>query len=173
MTASDFMHIHCGFFLRVGGHPHMPRRRPGGRWRLAQLSWAICSKAYRNIPRNEADESSIDEIRVLDPRHPLYGRSFRVIRRSAHRGGNFPLSYEVEHRNGSSLLIPIAATEWHEPSNIRPKLSIESLRDLVSAVDSLDSDDEHKPKRSLGNAVAKPEAAGCRRHRRGLGGGAS
>ena len=42
-------------------------------------SSAICSKALRNIPSAKADESFSEVIRVLDPRHPLYGRSFRVI----------------------------------------------------------------------------------------------
>src|SRR5690242_16871736 len=81
------------------------------------------AKAYRNIPSCESDESPIEEVRVLDPLHPLYGRSFRVIRRSTQRGGNFLPSYEVEHCNGSSLLIPIAVTEWHDSPNKRTILS--------------------------------------------------
>ena len=90
--------------------------------RTSAASRARRTKSYRNIPCSEADESSIDEIKVLDPRHPLYGRSFRVLRRSTHRGGNFPPSYEVEYRNGSSLLIPVAATEWHDSPNDQLKL---------------------------------------------------
>src|SRR4051812_43430369 len=97
--------------------------------------------------------STIDEVKGLDPRHPLYGRSFRVLRRSTHRGGNFPPSYEVEYRNGSSLLIPVAATEWHDSPNDQIKLCIEALRELVCTVDCLDSHDEHKSKRSLDNTV--------------------
>lgn len=131
------------------------------------------TRAYRNIPSGEPDEASIDEVKVLDPRHPLYGRSFRVIRRSTHRGGNFPSSYEVEYRNGSSLLIPVAATEWHDSPYNQLKLCIEALRDLVCAVDCLDSHDEHKAKRSLDNTVAGSEAAGDRRPRRRPGGGRS
>src|SRR5215213_4526326 len=131
------------------------------------------AKSYRNIPCSEADASSIDEITVLDPRHPLYGRSFRVLRRLTYRGGNFPLSYEVEFRNGSSLLIPIAATEWEDSPNDQLKLCIEALRDLVHAVDCLDSHDEHRTKRSLDNTVAGSEAAGDRRPRRCPGGGRS
>jgi hypothetical protein len=127
------------------------------------------SRTYRNIPSGESDESPIDEITVLDPRHPLYGRSFRVIRRSTHRGGNFPPSYEVEHCNGSSLLIPIAATEWHESENDQTKLSIEGLLDLVSVIDCFDSH-EHESKRSLGNTAASSTASDRRRRRRSLGG---
>src|SRR5215213_2492221 len=131
------------------------------------------AKSYRNIPCSEADASSIDGITVVDPRHPLYGRSFRVLRRSTHRGGNFPPSYEVEYRNGSSLLIPVAATEWHDSPNDQLKLCIEALRDLVHAVDCLDRHDERKTKRSLDNTVAGSEAAGGRRPRRCPGGGRS
>jgi hypothetical protein len=76
---------------------------------LTQRFWAATSaadsasrslpaKAFRNIPSGESDESSVDVIEVQDQRHPLYGRSFRVIRLVAHRGGDFPPSYEVEYR---------------------------------------------------------------------------
>src|SRR5690242_19711545 len=131
----------------------------------ARLSLPRLAKAYRNILCSEADGPSIDEIKVLDPRHPLYGRSFRVLRRSTHRGGNFPPFYEVEYRDGSTLLIPVAATERHDLSNDQIKLCIEALRDLVRAVDCHDSHDEHKTERPLDNTVAGSEAAGSRRPR--------
>jgi hypothetical protein len=153
---------------------------------LTRLSWveepsarrsvanrARQTKAYRNIPCSEADGPSIDEIKVLDHRHPLYGRSFRVLRRSTHRGGKFPPFYEVEYRDGSTLLIPVAATEWHDSPNDQIKLCLEALWDLVCAVDCLDSHDEHKSERPLGNTVAGSEAAGSRRPRRRPGGGRS
>src|ERR1700736_4144196 len=104
------------------------RRRPTALWRSRQHSSPTCSRAYRNIPAGESDESSTEVIRVLDPRHPLYGRSFHVIRRSTHRGGNFPPSYEVEYRNGSTLLIPVAATEKYVRDTNQTKLSIEAVR---------------------------------------------
>src|SRR3954467_15790495 len=141
--------------------------------KVAHLFQMARAKAYRNIPCSEADEASIDEIKVLDPRHPLYGRSFRVLRRSTHRGGNFPPSYEAEYRNGSSLLIPVAVTEWHDSPNDQLKLCLEALRDLVHAVDCLDSHDEHKTKRSLDDTVAGSEAASGRPPRRCPGGGRS
>src|SRR6202043_3898913 len=106
----------------------------------------------------ESHQSSTDVICVLDPRHPLYGRSFRVIRRSTHRGGNFPPSYEVEYRNGSSLLIPIAATEATVSANDQIKLSIGALQDLISVVDCLDNY-EYEPKRSLDDTVASSTAS--------------
>jgi hypothetical protein len=125
--------------------------------------------AYRNIPSCESDESLIEEIRVVDPQHPLYGRSFRVIRRSTHKGSNLPPSYEVEYSNGSSLLIPIAATEWHAPLNYPTILSINALQDILSVVDCF-YNHEHGSKRSLGDPAADTTAPDRRRRRRSLGG---
>lgn len=52
------------------------------------------AKAYRNITFCESDESAVEVIQVVDPRHPLYGRSFRVIRRSTHHEGSSAPAYE-------------------------------------------------------------------------------
>ena len=130
------------------------------------------ARAFRNIPSGEADESFAEVIEVLDPRHPLYGRSFRVICRSSHKGGNFPPSFEVEHRGGTSLLVPISATESDGLCANRPKLSIEALCELISAVECLESD-EHGSERSLGSAAAGSTATDRRGHRRGSGGDVS
>jgi hypothetical protein len=127
------------------------------------------AKAFRNIPSGESDESLAEVIQVLDPRHPLYGRSFRVIRRSAHRGGNFPASYEVEYRNGISLLVPISVTELYVIGPNQTKLSIESLRELTVAAECLECD-ERRSKGSLGGAAASSSAPDRRRRRRSLGG---
>jgi hypothetical protein len=48
-------------------------------------------------------------VTVLDPAHPLFDGAFRVVR-MVHRGGNHPIGYEVEYRDGASLLIQVAAT---------------------------------------------------------------
>jgi len=64
---------------------------------VGSASLSLRTKAFRNVPSGESDESLLEVVQVQDPRHPLYGRSFRVIRRVAHRGGNFPPSYEVEY----------------------------------------------------------------------------
>jgi hypothetical protein len=127
------------------------------------------AKAYRNIPSGESDESLAEVIQVLDPRHPLYGRSFRVIRRSAHRAGNFPASYEVEYRNGVSLLVPISVTELYVIGPNQTKLSIESLRELTVAAECLEYD-ERRSKGSLGGAATSSSAPDRRRRRRSLGG---
>jgi hypothetical protein len=128
------------------------------------------ARAYRNIPSGEADESSIEEIRVVDPRHPLYGRSFRVLRRSNHGRGGFAPFYEVEYRSGTSLLIPVSAIDYDKSGNNETKLSIAALHDLLSMIDCFDSH-EYSSRSSLGDAVADSTASDRRRRRRSLGGG--
>ena len=102
---------------------------------------------------------------MLDPRHPLYGRSFRVIRRTAPRGGNFPPSYEVEYLNGVTLLVPIDVTQPNISGPNQTKLSIEALQELVVAVECLEQD-EHRAKGSLGGAGTDPATADRQRNRR-------
>ncbi|MER9972174.1 hypothetical protein, partial [Mesorhizobium sp. M0060] len=130
------------------------------------------AKAYRNIPAGESDESSVEVVRVLDPCHPLYGRSFRVIRRVAHHRGNFPPSYEVEHRDGSTLLIPVTATQKYVEKANQTKLSVEAVRDLVAVAECLEGHD-HRPQEPMGDAVTSFAASNPRRRRRGSGGGVS
>jgi hypothetical protein len=135
----------------------------------ASANQCLPTKGFRNIPSGEADESLAEVIQVLDPHHPLYGRSFRVIRRSAHRVGNFPPSYEVEYRNGVSLLVPVSVTDSSVITPNRTKLSIEALRELITAVECLESD-EHRSKGSLDGAAADSSASDRRRRRRSSGG---
>jgi hypothetical protein len=126
-------------------------------------------KVFRNIPSGESDESSADVVEVLDPHHPLYGRSFRVIGRVTHRVGNFPLSYEVEYGDDGSLLVPISVTEPYDIETNQTKLSIEALVELILAVECLECH-EHGSTRSVGGAAAGSTASDRRRRRRGSGG---
>jgi hypothetical protein len=82
------------------------------------------------------------------------------------RGGNVPASYEVEYRDGSSLIIPVKATEPCELNLNQTKLSIEALLDLVSVAESID-DDEYRSKISLVSAVADAAASDRRRRQHG------
>jgi hypothetical protein len=104
--------------------------------------------------------------------HPLFGRTFRVIRHLVHRGGTFPVSYEVEHGDDASLLIPAAVTEPQNGPKNRTKLSIEALQDLISVVEQLENHADQAG-RPLGHAAAGPAAPNRRRDRRGAGGGVS
>ena len=138
------------------------------RYRLRR--WPTCSKAFRNIPSRDADESLIEVVQVRDPRHPLFGKSFRIIRRTVDRAGNVPASYEVEHRNGSTLLISVQATEQYETAANQFKLSIDALKDLVCLADGLGSD-ECRSQGSLdctGSDIAASDSRG-RRDRTGGG----
>ena len=134
-------------------------------------SRCLPAKGLRNTPSSEADESFPDEILVRDPRHPLYGCSFRVVGRTSHRGGNFSPFYEVEYRDGVTLRVPVTATEPLAPSAALTKLSMDSLRDLLNVVDC--NDHEHGTRSSLDDAAADPATTDRRRYRRGSGGGLS
>ncbi len=134
------------------------------------LSYDGHSKVLRNIPSGEAHESFPKEIRVLDPRHPLYGQSFRVMGRLPFRGGNFLPSYEVEYRQGVTLLVPVAATECHTLPDTLTKLSIEALLDLLNVVDCRDHD-EHRTRSSLVDPAADASTTDRRRSCRSSGGG--
>lgn len=140
------------------------------RFVLAPASRSLRAKVYRNIPSGESDESFPEEIRVRDPRHPLYGKVFRVLGRSRHRGGNFEPSYEVEYRNGVTLLVPVAAAEHPNLPSARTKLSVDVLYDLLNAVECLHHH-EHGTRTSLDDAAADPATTDRRRYRRGSGGG--
>jgi hypothetical protein len=120
-----------------------------------------------NIPSRESDESSVVEVTVLDSAHPLFGRTFRVIR-SVRPGGGMPISYEVEHRDGASLLVPVAVTEPQMQAQNRTKLSIEALHDLTMAVEQHDADRSERP---VGRAAGCAAAPGRRRSRGSAGGG--
>ncbi len=89
-------------FQKSGDQPDVIRPILAATFVAGASNRSLPAKASRNIPSGESDESLAEVIQVLDPLHPLYGQSFRVIRRSAHRGGNFPPSYEVEYRNGQA-----------------------------------------------------------------------
>ena len=139
------------------------------RAREGATSPARRSKAFRNIPSGESDESWVDVVEVLDPHHPLYGRTFRVIRHVPRGSGNFSPSYEVEYLQSHSLLVPITVTEPYNPKTNQTKLSIEALRDLVLAAECLESH-ERGSERSVGGAAAGSTASNRRRRRRGPGG---
>ena len=157
---------------RMSGGPAPIPPPLGERSGADAASQCLPAKALRNIPSGEADESLAEVIQVLDPRHPLYGRSFRVVRRAVHQGGNFLPSYEVEYRHGTSLLVPVSATEPDVIGSTPTKLSIEALRELIEAAECLERD-EHGSERSLGGAAAGSSASDHRRRRRGSGGDVS
>lgn len=80
-------------------------------------------------------------------------------------------SYEVEYRDGVTLLVPVAATEHPASSVAFTKLSMDALRELLNVVDY--SDHEHGTRSSLDDAAADPTTTDRQRDRRGSGGGLS
>jgi hypothetical protein len=44
-------------------------------------SRSLPARGLRNVPDSESDESFTEVVEVKDPHHPLWGRSYRVIRK--------------------------------------------------------------------------------------------
>lgn len=136
--------------------PHAPAERCGrgssNRYRRA--------KAYGNTPARESDESSLEEIAVVDPHHPLLGRKFKVIRRV---GGNRGTpSYEVEYLGTYRLLVPIASTESSAAVENHTKLSLEGLNDLILTVELIENGDDRSGQ-ALGAAAGELATSDCGR----------
>lgn len=125
---------------------------------------------FGDTPFGDADESFPEEVQVLDPRHPLFGRRFQVLGRSLFRRGSSSPFYEVAYCDGVTLNVPVAVTEPCALHTSPTKLSVEALLDLLNVI-SLDH--EHGTRRSLDDAADHAEAPDRRRHSRGFGGGLS
>jgi hypothetical protein len=130
---------------------------------------SLRARGLRNVPDSESDESFTEVVEVRDPHHPLWGRSYRVIRKIGQRGRGTPPSYEVEFRAGSSLLIQATAIEYFEHEANQIKLSMEALLELLSTADCPDAH-EHGSSRSLVDADARAPTPDRRRRRRDFGG---
>src|SRR5580693_355789 len=100
----------------------MPRQ-PGRQTRDI-LDAPGCVDSQRHIPT----------ITVVDPYHPLYGRTFRVA--VQHRTRRDPLSFEVEHRDGIILRIAASATDYAycPSSSPRTKITPVAIRELLGLV---------------------------------------
>ena len=76
LEVPQFRRIPSAFYInRRSAAPECPPRE-------CASNRALQTKAFRNVPQSEADGSPPEVIRFRNPQHPLYGRSFRVIRRS-------------------------------------------------------------------------------------------
>ena len=117
-------------------------------------------RAYRNALRRESDESFLEEIVVADPRHPLFGRKFSVIRRVFAKGNLS--SYEVEYLGTHRLLVPTAATEPSAAPENHTKLSLEALSDLILTAELIENGDDQSG-RALGAAASERAAPDCGR----------
>jgi len=167
--ASNFTLL-CRIVHALIGGSHIIPRPVASRSAAAPANRSPRARAHRNIPSEESDESSAIEVTVRDQTHALFGRTFRVIRRSVHRGGEFPVSFEVEYRDGVSLLVPVAATEPQVPTENRTKLSLEAISDLISLVEQFEHHAD-RSERPLGHAPSGAAAPDRRRGRRSARGG--
>jgi len=97
---------------------------------------------------------------VADPRHPLFGRKFSVIRRVFAKGNLS--SYEVEYLGTHRLLVPTAATEPSAAPENHTKLSLEALSDLILTAELIENGDDQSG-RALGAAASERAAPDCGR----------
>ena len=98
---------------------------------------------------------------MADPRHPLFGRKFKVIRCVGCVGNCLP-SYEVEYLGTYRLLVPIAATESSTDLENHAKLSLEALSDLILTAELIENGEDQSG-RALGAAVSEPAPSDCQR----------
>jgi hypothetical protein len=79
-----------------------------------------------------------DEIEVVDPRHPLYGRHYRLIsigKETTTRGACKESFARVHYRFGLTLLLPLGVTNLERnglPRAAPTKLSLEALQELIA-----------------------------------------
>ncbi|MEQ9261606.1 MAG: hypothetical protein RLP14_00450, partial [Owenweeksia sp.] len=118
----------------------------------------------------DADESFPEEVQVLDPRHPLFGRKFQVLGRSLFRRGSSSPFYEIAYCDGVTLNVPVAVTEPCALLTSPTKLSAEALQDLLNVVCL---DHEHGTRRSLDDTAGDAKEPDRRRHSGGSSGGLS
>jgi hypothetical protein len=88
--------------------------------------------------KSHDDVAACDEIEVVDPCHPLYGRRYRLIsigKESTTRGACKESFARVHYRFGLTLLLPLGVTnlERNGLSCAAPtKLSLDALQDLIA-----------------------------------------
>ncbi|MCK1711463.1 hypothetical protein [Bradyrhizobium sp. 143] len=79
-----------------------------------------------------------EEVEVVDPRHPLYGRRYRLIsigKETTTRGACKELFARVNYRFGLTLLLPLGVTNLERNGLLRAaptKLSLDALQDLIA-----------------------------------------
>jgi len=127
------------------------------------------AKAFGNTPARESDESPLEEIMVVDARHPLFGRKFKIIRCLGCVGNCLP-SYEVEYLNNYRLLVPIAATVSSAAMENHTKLSFDALSDLILTAELVENGKDQSG-RALDDDVSELAPSDCRRVGSDIGGG--
>ncbi len=99
------------------------------------------------------------EVHVVDPRHPLYERSFLLA--TILPTPCVGLCTRVEWRFGLTLVLPISVTSLcpREEQSAKPtKLSVEALEDLVATAEG--SEGECPSSLGTSGAAGRPQPAG-------------
>src|SRR5438552_6213326 len=111
----------------------------------ASASRSLRATTHRDAPGVDADLAGREEVEVMDPRHPLYRRRFRLL--SVVRGRRSPGFVYVEYRLDVSLILPISATSLQATvAHIVPtKLSLEALGDLVTVAEGREGECRSSP----------------------------
>ena len=84
------------------------------------------------------DVAASEEVEVVDPCHPLYGRRYRLIsigNESTTRGACKESFARVHYRFGLTLLLPLGVTNLERkglPRAAPTKLSLDALQDLIA-----------------------------------------
>jgi hypothetical protein len=96
-------------------------------WTSAWASRDLLDPQGREDCQNQATQT----VTVVDPRHPLYGQTFRVA--VQHRSPRPPLSFEVHHRDGIILRITAVATDraYRPPASPRTTITCVAIRQLL------------------------------------------
>jgi hypothetical protein len=86
---------------------------------------------HRDTPAADGDLAGVEEIEIIDPRHPLYGRRFRLV--AVTSGARSVRLARVMYRPDIFLLLPTSVTSLHPPATriVPTKLCLEALEDLV------------------------------------------
>jgi hypothetical protein len=94
-------------------------------------SRCLRATTHRDTPVADGDLAGVEEIEIIDPRHPLYGRRFRLV--AVTNGARSVQLARVMYRPDIFLLLPISVTSLHPPATriVPTKLCLEALEDLV------------------------------------------
>jgi hypothetical protein len=111
--------------------PRFSRQLPGARCARAFASRCPPTTTHKDTPIADGDLSGAEEIEVTDPRHPLYGRRFRLL--TVTSGVRSAQLARVVYRPDIFLLLPISVTSLHPPTtrSVPTKLCLEALEDLL------------------------------------------
>ena len=104
-----------------------------------------CRTIYQlDAPFNNPVEGEPAQVTIVDPTHPLFGRSFPLLHatssRTPQRAGYLCTGYLfVAYRGYMTLKIPRAATDLaYTPVRLTTKISVASLQDLFSLAQEYD-----------------------------------